>query len=964
MHLIGLVALLAVTGCRNKDTVPDTGTWGTSELVDLDSDGSPADEDCDDGNGAVYPGNSETPYNGLDDDCDDSTPDDDLDGDGHGVADDCDDADATVHPDATESCNDVDDDCNGLVDDSVGDTWYADADQDGYGDPAVSVQSCDEHTGFVSDATDCDDTDDAVNPGADEVCNGLDDDCDGLVDDDDDDLLDAGTWYHDGDGDGFGDELLTTVSCDAPSGWVAQAGDCEDDDAAVNPDAGEVCNGWDDDCDGRVDADDDSVTGLSTWWLDVDGDGIGGDSYSQEDCEAPEGFSGTDGDCDDSDASVVPGATETCNDGDDDCDTAIDEDATDAGTWYYDVDGDGYGDADSTVAACDSDGNTVADATDCDDGNADVNPGAAEACNGIDDDCDGLDDDDDPDVTDSASWYDDDDGDGFGDPDASTQACSAPAGTVADDTDCDDGDATAYPGAPEVCDGDDEDCDGLVDDDDPDLTRATTWYLDHDGDGTGDPDFSVTACDAPTGYLDDDTDCDDTRADVLPGAPETCDGADNDCDATVDEDAVDTITIYTDADGDGFGDPATGATACEAASGESPDASDCDDGDATVNPDAEEVCDGIDNDCDGDADSDATDAGTWYDDDDGDGYGDPDDPNSACTQPTGTVADDQDCDDSDATLNPDTVWFDDADGDGHGDASAATTGCEAPSGTVADDTDCDDADSSVHPGATELCDFLDQDCDATVDEGLADTDSSGVADCKEVAVLVTVGFQDGGGGYECEGMTSLERELVELEAHLGDLGLTPAFFYDDSSSGVAWADVGHLGLLLYHNGGWSAEGSSTILDTLNSARAAGMPLLFMGDDLGKHANNNESTHGDRTIFELAAIQSYESNGDSGHDVVVEDSGHAVMDGDHGVVGDFWYSNDLDELTLAGVGEEVLMASDTSGEPAVWVWEDGSDLTAVLEVSVYESHACPISDAAGLAEIEVLFKNAVTWLRDG
>ena len=93
---------------------------------------------------------------------------------------------------------------------------------------------------------------------------------------------------------------------------------------------------------------------------------------------------------------------------------------------------------------------------------------------------------------------------GFGISTETTTACSAPMGYVPVTTDCDDADPGANPAAPEVCDGRDNDCDGMTDE-----GRLTTFYRDADGDGFGQMSMSMTACDRPTGYVADNTDCDD-----------------------------------------------------------------------------------------------------------------------------------------------------------------------------------------------------------------------------------------------------------------------------------------------------------------------------------------------------------------------------------------------------------------------------------------------------------------------
>ena len=158
------------------------------------------------------------------------------------------------------------------MDEDLTETWYADTDGDGYGNPEQAIASCDPGPDFVDDATDCDDGDAEVHPDAPERCNDIDDDCDGEIDEE----LDS-TWYLDADGDGFGDADLALEDCDPGAGYVEEAGDCDDNNSSIHPDAQEVCDSLDNDCDGLVDDADDSVSGGDTWYQDADGDGYGAD---------------------------------------------------------------------------------------------------------------------------------------------------------------------------------------------------------------------------------------------------------------------------------------------------------------------------------------------------------------------------------------------------------------------------------------------------------------------------------------------------------------------------------------------------------------------------------------------------------------------------------------------------------------------------------------------------------------
>ena len=128
-----------------------------------------------------------------------------------------------------------------------------------------------------------------------------------------------------------------------------------------------------------------------------------------------------------------------------------------------------------------------------------------------------------------STWYIDSDGDGFGSAEQTLESCFGEAGWVENDDDCDDADPETFPEGPEVCNGVDDDCDGLIDDEDEDVSGGTTWYADTDGDGFGDPDSAVVLCDPPSNYIDLGGDCDDTRDDVNPDAEEFWDdGVDSD----------------------------------------------------------------------------------------------------------------------------------------------------------------------------------------------------------------------------------------------------------------------------------------------------------------------------------------------------------------------------------------------------------------------------------------------------
>jgi len=634
---------------------------------------------------------------------------------------DCNDNNFAIKPGATEVCDGVDNNCNGMTDEGGLTTYYADVDADGFGNPASSTQACSQPGGYVANNTDCNDLSAIEKPGQ--------------------------VWYKDADNDGFGEtgaatitQCLRPVNYKAAGELTATTGDCNDANAAIKPGAAEVCDGVDNNCNGMTDE-----GGLTTYYADVDADGFGNPSATQQACSQPVGYVANNTDCNDLSAVEKPGQV-----------------------WYKDADNDGYGETGAaTITQClrpvnyKAAGELTATTGDCNDANAAIKPGAAEVCDGVDNNCNGS--------TDEGvltTYYQDSDTDGFGNPSATQQACSQPVGYVANNTDCNDlsaiekpgqvwykdadndgyaetgaatitqclrpvnykaaGELTATtgdcndanaaikPGATEVCDGVDNNCNGSTDE-----GVLTTYYQDSDMDGFGNPSATQQACSQPVGYVANNTDCNDLSAVEKPGQ-----------------------VWYKDADNDGYAE--TGAatiTQClrpvnyKAAGELTATTGDCNDGNAAIKPSAAEVCDGVDNNCNG-----MTDEGvltTYYQDSDMDGFGNPSATQQACSQPVGYVANNTDCNDLSAVEKPGQVWYKDADNDGYAETGAATiTQCLRPSGykilteLVAATGDCNDGNAAIKPGATEVCDGVDNNCNGMTDEGVlttyyADVDADG-----------------------------------------------------------------------------------------------------------------------------------------------------------------------------------------------------------------------------------------------
>ena len=686
--------------------------------------------DCDDGAAQIYPGAFDIPGNGVAEDCEDGVVCQvDADGDGFGTAEtvesadgdcedpgeaypnepDCDDSSALAYPGGAELTGDgLDGDCDGF------ESCFVDADRDGWRTDLVVVSPDTDcldlgEAPLSLPAGDCADADAAIHPEAEEqYADGVDSDCNGTE-----------LCWVDGDGDGqtSSPALLVDVAALDCAGHASAATpvDCDDADAAIFVGADETPgDGVDSDCDGSEGC-----------YVDADGDGWGTRTVvaGPVACDGPgQAAPGAPlDDCDDADGAVHPGAMEASGD-------ATDSDCDGLEVCFADGDGDAQPAASLTIILsrnlqCAEQGITAASAPlDCDDGDAGVFVGAIEqAGDGVDQDCDARE-----------LCYVDGDQDGFRVANTVTTAdlsCAAAglALAAAPGPDCNDGDASIYPGAPDdPADGIDQDCD-----------EAISCLADLDLDSYADPLAFVLAADGDCTDLGElplgsPVDCDDSDPLVNPGAAETpADFIDSDCDGQE--------LCFVDFDGDGWAiDDTVGSfdLACDEL-GEAPAGApqgDCDDGDAGVSPAAVEgIADGVDADCNGvelcyvDGDGDGWRVGeevlaSFELSCQGDGYAD-------ATAPEG------DCDDDDVSRNPDAeevvgdevdqdcdggeACYVDDDGDGWRveevldsvDADCADAGEAAAALPV---LDCADDDPSRFPAAGETVgDGVDQDCDGS-----------------------------------------------------------------------------------------------------------------------------------------------------------------------------------------------------------------------------------------------------------
>ena len=693
---------LGATGCTNLWTDGDGDGFGASPSKGgknqcLCAAAKPytavSPTDCDDTDTAIKPSAPEI-CNDIDDNCDGKT-DAGCDNDKDGYCDvsatvvgkpkvcakgtkDCDDAKSEINPGLPELCgNGVDENCNGQTDNEEGaagcQPYFYDQDKDswGVGEPKCLCQPTGNYT--AGNFGDCNDNDPQVNPQIPELCsNGKDDNCSGSIDEPDSQNCEK--FWADKDSDGWGTGKPKCLCAPTAALTVKKDGDCDDLDAKVNPAVNESCNDVDDNCNGKVD--EINAFGCTKLYADADNDGYGDPGEFACQCKPDAAHSvPSAGDCDDTKSEINPKAKEACDGFDNNCNAIADEpNATGCKVYYTDLDGDGAGDLGQKACLCAKAAPYTASlGNDCNDKKDTVFPGALEKCNNEDDNCDGFIDEEN--AIACSEYYYDEDGDTFGAPGKSKCLCKPTKPYNATKAgDCNDISPLVYPGAPETCNGIDDNCDTKIDE--TGTLACTNYYVDIDGDGYGDSNQAPQCLCKPTGaYVTaQGNDCNDLSKTTYPTAPEGCDGIDTNCNGVIDDPGAGGCKAYfLDADGDGYGVSTQTQCLCAPAGAFSAQLpGDCNDNAQLVNPKALEVCNSIDDNCNGIIDNDSPQAKPYYVDGDNDSYG----------------------------------------------AGVGVVLCQSNGvNKVLQGGDCADNDPNINPSKSELCNGKDDNCDIAIDNG-------------------------------------------------------------------------------------------------------------------------------------------------------------------------------------------------------------------------------------------------------
>lgn len=624
-------------------------------------------------------------------------------------------------------------------------TYYQDLDGDTFGDPNTATASCLPLPGLVLNNQDCNDNNAAINPNT--------------------------VWYADADGDGFGNASVSQTVCVAPQGYVSNNTDCDDNNPAANA--------------------------ITTWYLDGDGDGYGHLTTSVQNCSQPFGFVSNNTDCNDAVAAINPAAVEVFNGIDDNCNNTVDEGFTPV-NYYLDNDGDGVGGNTFVVGISSPGPNYVLITGDCNDNNPAMFPGNNEVCDNLDNNCNAS-------IDEGLiflTYFQDNDGDNFGNVAVTLSACSAPQGYVLDSTDCNDQNPAINPSAIDIPgNGIDENCNGI---DAPLVAAQLGLYEFTQASGcpvlantvTTQPanaSFSVYSnqggtCVAAANVFNNNTwntgsNIDLNNYNQFTITPDSCFGLTltklsfthkvsnvntipvwylrSSLDNYASNVAFDTITtnaVLNDTVLLGVSFQNIGAVTFRfyITGISTPN--------ATWRNDNVSAWGFVN----------AVQPQTYYADNDGDGYGDAGNTVVACSAPQGYTNDNADCDDNNAQINPTTVWFIDADQDGYGDPNNFTTSCLTPPGAVLNGDDCDDTNPQL-----ALVDMYYVDADG---DGYGD-DATGVETCAQPANTVLI-------GGDCDDMNDqiypgaveiCDGEDNNCDGNL-DEGLPTILYYEDADN--------------------------------------------------------------------------------------------------------------------------------------------------------------------------------------